>query len=565
MSRVLLLLILAIFIGELSFSKQSSYSSTVTQFQSAADLNPKIKKSTDDVWKGVDVDINWVVGEINWEACSESQQIYIACALAVQAFSSVLNKNLEVVPVSQLNGKKAYYKTQRLALLETPSTEINTPKEAYEYFKKLRISLNSRFVSSSAEFIANPNKDFEMLLLEINRQAGIEAGPAEYVGVVSKFLELALDPHTSIMPAKKMESDVNGSGDSFVGIGVEFVRMAQGLVVKRIVKGSGSDLAGLRIGDIIVEVDNKSLHDMKDEDIIKLIRGAVNTNVQLVVLRDQKTFDISVTRAKVVNSVLSSEDIKFNGKTYVYIRLTNFMYANICNEFAAMIQKWEKQNISGYVFDLRNNPGGDVKIAGCVGGIFLGNNKTLAHFENQMTGKYMALQTQAKAVTNKPLSVLINSYSASASEVIAGGFRDYGRAYLVGLTTFGKGSYQGCGLLPSQKSLMVCLTQGLFYAPSGISNQTVGVAPDIKVYLNKEPKDAELYALTEAQMYLYPLKSKKMPNPPAGNWKNIAVPTQCIEKLNLDSVYDKAVSTDSYYRDYQLLNGLAAVDCSSVN
>lgn len=564
MKHVLLLIILTLVV-EIAFSRTTALGN-VTQFELASDVLPKIKPQAskpDDVWSDISVDLNWLLSGVNTKTCALSQRNYLGCVLAVQAFSIAIKKNLEVIPVALLNGQTPFYQADRLALVEMPMATINTPKEAYGYFEQMRKQLSIRFSAASAAFIKAPNSDFDLLLKEIHKQAGGNVKSAVYVAAATKFFESASDPHTSLRPTKELQLASSESGDSFVGIGIEFVRLEQGLMVKRILKGSGADLAGVIVGDIITGADGKSVSGLNDEELMSALRGVENTTIKLTIQRNQAALDLSVNRKKVVNPVVSSEHMNFNGKSIVYIRLTNFMYENVCKEFAAVIKKWDNQNISGYLLDLRNNLGGNVSMAACVGGMFLGNNKVVSYFEQKsMFGvQYSSLPTKASVTTNKPLSVLINAFSASASEIVAGAMRDYNRGYIVGQTSFGKGSYQGCGQLQNMKELTICSTQGLFFSPSGESNQTVGIVPHISVYMNKDAHDLETYAMREAQMYLFPLPPKQMPNPPVGHWNRLKAPKQCLQNLKLESVYDQAAPNVSYYKDFQLLNGLAAIDC----
>lgn len=563
MKRFSLFFILTLVV-EAAFSQSATFGQ-ISKFNVASDVLPKIKQQAkpDDVWSDVTVDLNWLIGGINSKACSGSQKTYIGCVMAVQTFASVLNKNLEVIPVAMLNGKKPYYQADRLALIEMPLPSIKTPKEAFGYFEEIRKQLSTRFFTASSAFIKSPNSDFEMMLTEINKRAGASAKPALFVAAATKFFESALDPHTSMRPTKEMELASSENGESFVGIGIEFVKLDQGIIVKRVLKGSGAYLAGVQIGDVVTAADGKLFKGLSDEDMVSAMRGVENSTVKLTIERNQKVLDLDVVRKKIVNPVVSSESLTFNGKTIVYIRLTNFMYSNICDEFAAVISAWDKKNISGYVLDLRNNPGGNVLIASCVGGMFLGNNKVVSYFEKKsLFGvQYDSLPTKASVKTDKPLSVLVNAYSASASELVSGAIRDYNRGYIVGQTTFGKGSYQGCSPLKYQSELTICSTQGLFFSPSGNSNQSVGIEPHISVYMNKDVQESESYAMREEQMYLFPLPSKKMPNAPAGTWNQLKAPKQCLQNLKLESIYDQASSSQPYYKDYQLLNGLAAVNC----
>ncbi len=569
MIRISILLVLSV-ISQLSLA-QPIRSQSLTRFQAASDVSPKINKNVasakDDVWSDVTVDLKWLVGGINYQSCSQSQKAYYGCVLAVETFAAVLKKNIEVFPVAQLTIKKPLFQAATLALVEVPAPVISNAKDAYGFFAAERAKLTTRFLLASAEYFKAPNQDFELMLSAINQLAGQSVKPMAYVAAASKYIETARDPHTSIIPLKQRESEYQDSGDSFVGIGIEFMPVAQGLLVKRVVKGGGALQAGLKVGDLIVAADGLLIKDIKDEDVTTHLKGAAGTTVNLTIQRDQKSFDVVVTRSQIVNPVISSESINYNGKTYAYIRLTNFMYEKICEEFAVVVQGWEKQNVDGYLLDLRNNPGGAVTIAACIGGMFLGNKKIVAYFEKraQLGSTYEKLETDSTVTTTKPMSVLINAGSASASEIIAGALKDYNRAYIIGQTSFGKGSYQGCGQMQGQPSLLICSTGGLFFAPSGNSNQTLGIVPHVSVFLRKEAGDSETYSLREPQLYLFPLDPKKMPNAPVSNWNQLQAPTQCMQKLDLPTVYAQAPASVSYYQDYQLLNGLGAVSCTGQN
>lgn len=560
--RISFILVLTL-LTQISFATTPSLMAAA-KFKIATDANPQVQGSESDLWSDVAVNINWLLANVNARDCARSTKVYVGCALAVQTLATALNKNLEVIPVAQLGIKKPFYQAERLALVEMPLPVIATPKDAYEHFEKMRALMNARFAVSSIAFMKSPNLDFEQLISEIYKRAQAKISVKIIVAAAGKFIETALDPHTSVQPTKAMQQSSSQSGDSFVGIGVEVMALDSGLMVKKTTKGSGAEKAGMLPGDIIVGVDGTPIKGMKQDDVVSKLRGVDGTTVNVTFVREEKTLTISVARAKIVSPVLSSEGISFNGKTYAYIHLTNFMYDQICEELGKIITTWENQKVDGYILDLRSNPGGDVKIAGCVGGAFLGANKIVTYFEQQSTvgSRYKPLMTTAKVSTNKPLSVLINSYSASASEIVSGAIRDYNRGYIVGQTSFGKGSYQGCRPLPGNEALVMCSTGGLFFAPSGITNQATGIEPHVSVYLEKEQQESEKFALREAQLYLYPLTPKKMPSTPSGNWNQLKAPTECLAKQNLAEKYTQLTAISLFYKDYQLLNAVAAVNCA---
>lgn len=550
-----------------AFSKTPS-SDVYSRLIVGTDIGPKIKSTNvESPWDDVNVDLNWVLANINSKNCALTQKSYLGCVLAVQLMAGLLGKNMEVMPVGKLNGLQPLLSSSQLAIVTGNPIEIKTVKDAYGYFDVLRQQLTDRFLAESAKFVKSPNSDFENLIQGIVNRYGKKISSEVYVAMVGKLLEVAIDPHTSLRPTKEMKNSQQNGSDSFVGIGVEIMVVDQGILVRRPIKGSGAATAGVLAGDLIIAVDGVSLSGKKDEDLSARLRGPENSKVVVTVRRGSQTFDLTVTRSQVVSAVVSSDTVSFNNRNVVYIRLANFMYSNACSEIEQIVATSEKLKVDGYILDLRNNGGGIVQIAACLTGIFLGPGKVVSYFEvrGKNGSQVKPMVSSAKVVTRKPLSLLINSNSASASEIVAGALRDYSRAVIVGQASFGKGSYQGCGPYMAMPGLTLCSTEGLFFSPSGETNQTKGIVPHVEVFINSSPHEIETYSLRESQLFLFPLPRKTLQVPPGVSWNQMKAPSTCLRGLGLESIYEKAPAGVFYYRDYQILNAAASVQCFGLN
>jgi carboxyl-terminal processing protease len=316
------------------------------------------------------------------------------------------------------------------------------------------------------------------------------------------MLEVSIDPHTSLRPAKELQASTNDSGSSFFGIGVQYSPVETGMLIHEVTANSGAEKAGIKAGDVITAVDDKEVKGLASDQVRKLIVGPENTTVEVTIIRNSQSLKIKIVRGKIEEKVVSGKIITDENSKIGYLKISNFMYGNMCAEVKTILKDFESKNVKGIVMDLRGNPGGDVKNAQCLGGFFLGKDKVVSYFEQRTASgsQYSPLKSTTDKLTNKPLVVLINSGSASASEIMSGALQDYARALIVGQTSFGKGSYQGCGPINKSQDLVMCQTGGLFHLPSGRTNQTTGVVPDISVYISNKPMEAELYPISEANL-----------------------------------------------------------------
>lgn len=527
--------------------------------------NPSMAQTNEEVdyWETVKIDETILSERINQKVCSASVKYFFGCVEAIKAMANFSGKTFDLFPLESVTDKQPTLVVGNFKLVEVVREEIKTQKDLVMTIEKKRQDLKARFFSASLQFTKNPGTEFETLISQIKPMLPKSLTKSQIGLVLGKFLEVAIDPHTSLRPALELQSANQQSGVSFYGIGVQFTSVSDGLLVHSVIPKSGAEKAGMLAGDLITGINETTVKGLSTEQVVKIITGPENTKVKVHFIRKGKAHSVDVIRGKVESKVVTGQIFEDQSQKIGYLKITNFMYGKMCEESKLILQDFEKKKVNGIVMDLRGNPGGDVKNTQCLGGFFLGMGKVVSYFEEKgfLGTQYKALKSTTDLITKKPLVVLIDSGSASASEIMSGALQDYARALIVGQTSFGKGSYQGCGPVTYENDLFICQTGGLFHLPSGRTNQTLGVIPEVKAYLRYEASEAELYPLTEANLFLFPLESKVMPKAKPEAWPKMMVPQACLNAKKLPEKYQTAKPGQYFYNDYQLLTAASSVSC----
>jgi carboxyl-terminal processing protease len=298
-----------------------------------------------------------------------------------------------------------------------------------------------------------------------------------------------LDPHSSFLSKEEFkEMQVSTSGE-FGGIGIEISMENGRLTVISPIDDTPADKAGLKAGDIILEIDGESTQDMTLIDAVQKIRGPKGKAVTLTILHkdQQKPFKVKVVRDTIPIISVKSNEVD---PGILYIRLTRFN-ENTTPELKQALADYKKTGkpLKGVILDLRNNPGGLLEQAVNVADVFLPAGKIVS-----IKGKNAGQEKNFEAKNDSgdvsvPLVVLINAGSASASEIVAGALKDHKRAVLVGEKTFGKGSVQT--VIPLSDGSGIKLTTALYYTPNGRSIQAEGIEPDFMVPLKDVDSDRD--------------------------------------------------------------------------
>jgi carboxyl-terminal processing protease len=306
-------------------------------------------------------------------------------------------------------------------------------------------------------------------------------------GAIRGALNTLDDPHTAFIEPQLAAIIREDASGSFEGIGA-YVTMRDGwLEIVSPFEGQPAEEAGLRRGDIVLQVDDTPIENMSIYEAVTLIRGPAGTPVHLTVLREgQEPFEVEIIRARMDVPVLESEMLE-DGIAYVHLR--NFS-SDASTRMASAIEELLDQDPSGLILDLRGNPGGFFSEAILTTGLFLPKGEEIL-IERLKDGSERKFEAPDEPVApDIPMVVLVDGGSASASEILAGALQDHSRAVLIGETTFGKGSVQLLHELSNGAELRVTIAR--WFTPNDRAIHGEGLEPDIVVPLTMEDIEAEL-------------------------------------------------------------------------
>ncbi len=341
----------------------------------------------------------------------------------------------------------------------------------------LIISGSSQNVVADTEEVYKNIEVFSEVLrkVEKNYVEGTDAKALIY-GAIKGMVE-TLDPHSSFITAEDYKELMIETKGSFPGVGIVITVKDKVLTVVSPIEGTPAYEAGMKAGDQIIMIGDKSTKDISIREAVKLIRGPKGTEVKLTVRRkgSEKPIDFVITRdvipIKSVRSFSLPSDLG-------YIRISNFQ-SNTGEDLAKALKKMDKdKELEGLILDLRNNPGGLLSQAVKVADAFL-DSGLIVSIKSRDQREQKSVAHKATKSRKYPMIVLVNEGSASASEIVAGALQDNKRALILGTTTFGKGSVQT--LFPLSDGSGLRLTTALYYTPSGSSIQASGIEPDIRV------------------------------------------------------------------------------------
>jgi carboxyl-terminal processing protease len=327
--------------------------------------------------------------------------------------------------------------------------------------------------------------------LELVRRSYVEnPDTKELVQGAIRGMISSLDPHSSYMTErqfKEMNMDIKGE---FTGVGIQIGVKNQQLMVIAPIEDTPGFRAGLAAGDKILKINDEWTKDMAIEQAVDKMRGPRGTPVRLLIIRDgwdkPREFKIvrDVIRVQSVKSRMLDNEIG-------YVKIIQFQ-GQTAEELEKALKELEAKGAKKLVLDLRNDPGGLLDASVDVSGKFLPKNKLVVYLQGRQSSERKDfLTSDGGAPRDYPMVVLVNTGSASASEIVAGALQDSKRAVILGTQTFGKGSVQT--VFPLEGGGGIRLTTAKYYTPSGRSIQNVGITPDIEVKLKavKEPKDGE--------------------------------------------------------------------------
>ena len=362
-----------------------------------------------------------------------------------------------------------------------------------------------------------------------------------------------LDPHSDYLNEDSFKELREGTSGEFGGLGIEVEQENGFIKVIAPIDDTPAKKAGVKSGDLIIRLNDKSVKGMSLSDAVKIMRGKPGEALDMVITREGQSAPIKI---KIVRAIIKVKSVKQRilEKDYGYLRISNFQSKTTDSTRSAIetLKKENKANIKGIVLDLRDNPGGVLTGAVGVSDVFLSKGN-IVYTEGRVEDAVMSYDaTPDDLLDGAPLVVLVNEGSASASEIVAGALQDHKRALILGTKTFGKGSVQT--VLPLDEKTGLKLTTARYFTPSGRSIQAKGIEPDIIVedleFKNDKQQTDKLSALSEADL------SGHLTNPDGEKTKS----DQMSSADSKDSNSKKKSLAQEDYQLYEALNILKSMN-----
>ncbi len=303
---------------------------------------------------------------------------------------------------------------------------------------------------------------------------------------IREMLEKLGDPYTRFMdPQQFANLRVDTSGE-LTGVGIQLAQeeKTDRLVVIAPIEDTPAARAGILAQDYIVSIDGRSTKGMDINEAVSLIRGRPGTTVRLVIERGKQTLDFTLKRERIEIHAVRQEVRETPMGKVGYIRMTQFN-GNASQDVRKAIRELESQGVSGYILDLRSNPGGLLQASIDIARMWM-NKGTIVSTVTRV-GEAERYEASRRPLTERPLVILVDGGSASASEILAGALQDNGRATLVGTRTFGKGLVQSVREL--QDGSGVAVTIARYLTPSGKDINKEGIVPDVEISLTDEQRE----------------------------------------------------------------------------
>ncbi|MBE8221407.1 MAG: PDZ domain-containing protein [Bdellovibrionales bacterium] len=539
--------------------------------------SPIKNKSYKDYWKQTGLTIDSITGVLNNKTCYMSEKNFLACIHALNSLGAHGLYQLKVVVEGQKKQGQVITKYHGVDLIIVDKKTKDTFKDQtlYSYYKELKILKKEENNFYSKAYTKSPKINFSKIFFDIRQNLNKDVEQSIIASsVLNAYLSVAFDPHTAILPVQRLRDNTN-SNKTFLGIGSVLKKVVNKIVFFPL-KNSPALKAGIKNNDILTHINGEDILNKSIKDIVDLIKGPINTSVNLQILRDNKILKINVVRNKIVVKNVTYKVIKQEGSNFGYILLKSFYKADACKKVLIAITNLKKQNIKALIMDVRNNLGGLSNQAVCISGIFLKKWSIVYQTRQVGSSDVKAIRSSQTQKTKLPLIVLVNSQSASASEIFSGSLQDNKRAWILGERTFGKGteqsvkSFEQLSYLSShifkfskktQKALAFKKTQSVFYQPNRTTNQLIGISPEFKVPAYPDLSKEELFLPREDDLFHYTSIQ-------TDNQRQIK-PERLKEAKNLISTCDKLKHIKNTYKnqkslkqhDYQLYYAQNVLSC----
>ncbi len=341
--------------------------------------------------------------------------------------------------------------------------------------------LNTKLYSNTSEDKLYEKIDlFGEVLEKIKQEYVDDVEQADVMDSAINGVLQSLDPYSAYMSPEIFKSMQTESKGEFGGLGIEIGMEAGVVKVIAPIADTPAEKAGIKAGDYIIRINNDQVQGKTLMEAVKLMRGPVGSSIELIVRRKgvSKTLKFKIQR-KIIEVKSVEAKVLGDRNNIGYVRLKSFN-ENSDKQFIKKIKDFEKQKkLIGYIIDLRNNPGGLLTQAITITDFFLEDGEIVSTKGRKISETRKFFARSGDGIKGKPMIILINNGSASASEIFAGALKDHKRAIILGENSYGKGSVQS--IIPLKNGGGIRLTISKYYLPSGESISKVGVSPDIIV------------------------------------------------------------------------------------
>ena len=367
-------------------------------------------------------------------------------------------------------------RTVRMLLFDTVKemSTISSEEEAERTDTTSGAAIDWSKVSEKEEAIYNTIDDYYLNEIDNDKiQNGIFKGMVDSLG----------DPYTVYYNSEEYKQFTSSSSGTYSGIGVavsQNVTTGAITIVKTFKKGSG-EKEGMKPGDVIYKVEGKKIEGLELSKVVSMIKGEEGTFVKVTVLRDGKEIEFNLERKKLEVDTINYRMEDRSGKKIGYISVSEFDEVT-ASQFKSAISELSKEGMEGLVIDLRDNPGGLLDVTCEMLDRMI--KKGLLVYTVDKYGKRVDEDATDSDSFDKPVAILVNGNSASASEVFSGAMKDYKAATLVGTKTFGKGIVQS--IVPFGDGTAMKVTVSKYYTPNGVNIHGTGIKPDVVVELSKD-------------------------------------------------------------------------------
>lgn len=518
-----------------------------------------------DFWRDTRIGINYFSSRYTTELCYSSEVHMLACLNAVESALRHLKPRAELLDEVEFleikDPPKVVTAFDRLLVVEVPERSSLSVAEIIPWMHAERDKDQDRS-RRYYEMRQERKIDFEQIYAWIDREILQKINnPSQIVGgMTNTAIGIVEDPHNRLIPRAELEDMSSGANKSLIGVGIEIRKVEDYILVLRPLPGGPAERAGVRPKDRILAVNGESVQKLEIMDIVDRILGVAGTKVSLRIQRKSDLIlDLEIVRERVLLPNTETAMVEGRNQAYTHIKSRSFT-EEICDEIRGAVKSSKEKASKGVILDLRGNPGGLLHAAVCVVGSFIPPGQLVVQERPLGNGDVKAQRSQNPIDSEIPLVVLVNSGSASASEIVSGALQDHGRALVIGERSFGKGTVQEVKLFSVSPMLYKAVTRATYHLPSGRSPQIIGITPNLEIFANPEPTDEDRFALREEDLYPGAVPPTDQP------WSEtrpafVSEIKTCMENMGTAKTKFQEFTANDLVADFQLLSAVDALDC----